>query len=140
LTKESDEDMRFLRAEDCADLQPRMFLVHHAAGETLAPQVGKMLDPIDTDSICCFFLPKDRSTELHYHDFDEYWAWVHGRTVVTIRLPDGRSGQFEIGPGWVVYCVRGVEHAHQPLGDWGCFQWTSIRRAGAREGHLTRRL
>ena len=135
-----ENPMTSLGPGDCTDLEPRMFMVNYAAGEKLAPEIQRMLDPMAVESMGCFFLPKDASTELHYHDYDEHWAWVKGRTVVTIRLPDGRGDQFEIGPGWIVYCVRGVEHAHRPLEDWGCFQWAGMRRADAREGHLHREL
>ena len=130
--------MKTLKAEDCKDLEPRMFVVNHAAGETLAREIGEMLDPIQTDTIHCWVMGKEKSTELHYHDMDEYWAWIKGRTLVTIRLPDGRSDRFEIGPGWIVYCVRGVEHGHQPLEDWACFEWVGVRRPEARTGHLQR--
>ena len=127
-----------LAPDDCAGLGPRMFVVNHAAGEKLAPEVRRLLDPIDPGSFHYWMLAKDKSTELHYHDHDEYWAWTQGRTLLTIRLPDGRGDQFEIAPGWIVYCVRGVEHGHQPLDDWGCFEWCSARRDAARSGHLIR--
>ena len=124
----------------CTDLEPRMFAVNHAAREQLSPQIAQLLDPILTDSTHCWMLEKEKATALHFHDNDEYWAWLKGRTLLTIRLPDGRSDRLEIGPGWIVYCVRGVEHGHQPLEDWGCFEWVGIRRANARSGHLTRKL
>ena len=129
-----------LTAAMCAGLEPRHFAVNHAAGERPAPEIQALLDPIDPGSLHCWMLGRDKATELHYHDNDEYWAWIKGRTLLTLRLPDGRSDRLEIGPGWIVYCVRGVEHAHQPLDDWGCFEWCSVRRDGARPGHLTREL
>ena len=115
-----------------------MFAVNHADGEKLSPEIQGMLDPVQADSYHCWMLPEDKRTELHYHDRDEYWAWVKGRTMLTIRLPNGRSEEFEIGPGWIVYCVRGVEHGHMPLEDWGCFEWVGTARCGARPGHLKR--
>ena len=129
-----------LAPEDCADVAPRMFAVNHAAGGRLAENVRCLLDPVDLASLHCWMLGREKATRLHYHDHDECWAWLKGRTLLTIRLPDGRSDRFEIGPGWIVYCVRGVEHAHEPLEDWGCFEWVSVRRQGARTGHLTREL
>jgi len=134
------DSMKSLGPEDCKNLEPRMFLVNHGAGEKLAPEIQEMLDPIQADSIHCWMVGKAKATELHYHDTDEYWAWIKGRTTVTIRLPDGRNDEFEIGPGWIVYCVRGVEHGHEPLEDWGCFEWTGFRRPEARNGHLEREL
>ena len=131
-------EMKSLSAKDCAKLTPRMFVVNHGAGEKLAPEVKNLLDAPDMGSMHCWFVEKAKATTLHYHDHDEYWAWSKGRTLLTIRLPDGRSDQFEIGPGWLVYCVRGVEHGHTPLDDWGCFEWVSVYRVGIREGHLKR--
>lgn len=148
-----------LTAELCRELTPRMFVVNYAAWEDkpapevktecktgvpphmmakLSPAVKDLLDPVDMGSLHCWMLPKDKATSLHYHDQDEYWAWIKGRTLLTIRLPDGRSDQFEIGPGWIVHCVRGVEHGHQPLEDWGCYEWVGRARKGIRTGHLTR--
>ena len=115
-----------------------MFVVNHAAGEKLPESVRRLLDPIQTGSFHCWLLPREKATKLHYHDADEYWAWVKGRSLLTIRLPDGRQDQFEIGPGWIVYCVRGVEHGHVPLEDWGCFEWSGTVRPMARKGHLVR--
>lgn len=133
-------DMAAVTAENCAGLEPRMFVVNHGGGESLAPEIQKLLDPPDFSTFGFPVLSKDVSTELHFHDYDEPWAWVKGRSVVTIRLPDGRSDQVEVGPGWVIYCVRGVEHGHQPLEDWAVYQWISVKRPGCREGHLHREL
>ena len=132
--------LQFLGAADCAGLQPRMFAANHAEGEKLAPGIQALLEPARMNSMRCWMLPKELATELHFHDYDEYWAWVKGRTLLTIRLPDGRSDRFEIGRGWIVYCVRGVEHGHRPLEDWGCFEWTGVLRPDARQGHLIRDL
>ena len=129
-----------LTRESCGGFQPRMFVVNHANGEKLRPEVARLLDPVDSSSYHFWELSKEKATKLHYHDCDEYWAWVKGRTLLTLRLPDGRRDEFEIGPGWTVYCVRGVEHGHEPLGDWASFEWRSVPREGARLGHLLREL
>ena len=131
-------EMKSLGPEECGGLEPRMFAVNHAAGETLAPRIQKMLDPVRTDTFHCWVAAKSMATSLHYHDHDEYWAWAKGKTRLEIRLPDGRSDRFEIGPGWLVYCVRGVEHGHTPLEDWSCFEWVGTAREGIRSGHLKR--
>ena len=127
-----------LTADLCRGFEPGMFVVNHRAGEKPAPEVLDLLDPVAAGSYHFWALSAEKATELHYHDNDEYWAWAKGRSRLTIRLPDGRSEDFEIGPGWLVYCVRGVEHGHQPLEDWACFEWTSVPREGARPGHLVR--
>lgn len=130
------KQIKTLGPEDCKGLEPRMFVVNHAKGEKLSAEVHDFLDPVSTDSVHCWMLSKDNATALHYHEHDEYWAWIKGRTLLQIRLPDGRGAEFEIGPGWVVYCLRGVEHGHTPLEDWGCFEWMGKKRDGIREGHL----
>jgi hypothetical protein len=134
------KENKCITAEDCAGLEPRMFIVNHAGGESLCPEVKEWLDPHNIDGLGGFLLPKEVSTELHYHDYDEHWAWIKGSSVVTIRLPDGRSDSVEVSTGWIVYCPRGVEHGHQPIEDWGCYQWTSVVRPGSRQGHLHREL
>lgn len=126
--------------DDCRKLTPRLFAVNHGAGEKLSDAVRQWLDPIAMDSFHAWMLKKEQATSLHFHDRDEYWAWVRGRTLLTLRLPDGQRDQFEIGPGWIIYCVRGVEHGHAPLEDWGCFEWVGIARPKARPGHLVREL
>ena len=80
-----------LTADLCAGLTPRMFAVNHSGGEKLPPQVAGLLDPILPGSFHHWLLGRERSTELHYHDSDEYWGWTKGRTRLTIRLPDGRQ-------------------------------------------------
>jgi mannose-6-phosphate isomerase-like protein (cupin superfamily) len=127
-----------LTKEDCRDLIPRMFAVNHAVQEKLLPQIAAWLDPTDSGTFHYWDLTKTQMPELHFHDFDEYWIWSKGRTMLTLRLPDGRSDTFEIGPGWIVYCVRGVEHAHKPLEDWACYECISTVRPGTRPGHLLR--
>jgi len=127
-----------LTAEGCRGLSPRLFAVNHAAGESLDPRVALLLDPVAPSTLHYWSLARAQATELHFHEHDEHWLWSAGRSLLELRLPDGRSERFEIGPGWVVYCVRGVEHGHVPLEDWACFECTGTLREGAREGHLHR--
>ena len=130
--------MKWMTAEESREFEPRMFAVNHSAGEKLSDAVSRWLDPVDINAMHHWDLGKEDSTKLHYHDFDEYWLWSKGCTTLNIRLPDGRSDTFDIGPGWVVYCVRGVEHGHNPSEDWGCYEFTSLTREGSRDGHLFR--
>jgi mannose-6-phosphate isomerase-like protein (cupin superfamily) len=133
------ERFNTLTAEMCKGLDPRMFAVNHAGGEKLADTVARMLDPVDTATFHAWNLAKTKFPELHYHGYDEYWLWTKGRSMLQVRLPDGRSNAFEIGPGWIVYCVRGVEHSHAPIEDWSCFECISMVREGVQKGkHLTR--
>src|SRR5512146_2757146 len=91
---------RMLEAGDCRGLAPRMFAVNHGAGERLSDAVARLLDPVEAASLHYWSLGRETATTLHYHEHDEHWLWSRGRTVLTIRLPDGRSDDFEIGPGW----------------------------------------
>lgn len=132
--------MKMLTDQDCAGLEPGMFVVNMnlGAGGSLAPQVAAMLDPIVHASFLFLTGTKEQGVKLHFHEFDEYWLFGKCRSVVQIRLPDGRSGRFEVGPGWGVYCVRGVEHGHEPLEDWNCYQFNGIAREGIELGHRSR--
>jgi len=136
----NDNSPRILTADACGDLAPRMFAVDHGAEAVIPSPVARLLDPVDAGSMHYWALEKGKFPELHFHEHDEHWIWSRGRTRVTIRLPDGRSDSFEIGPGWIVYCVRGVEHSHEPLEDWACFECLGALREGARTGHLHRTL
>lgn len=130
-----------LEAADVRQFKPRDFVVNTGAGERIPDQVQLLLDPLNGASLHAWNLARDKATKLHYHEYDEYWLWTKGRTMLTIRLPDGRSESLEIGPGWMVCCVRGIEHGHQPLEDWGCYECTSLLRPGVREyRHLHREL
>jgi len=129
-----------LTAADAGRFQPRDFVVNAGGGEHLSDAIRDWLDPLNGGSLHAWNLAKDKATSLHYHDYDEYWLWTKGRTMLTIRLPDGRRDTLEIGPGWIVYCVRGVEHGHQSLEDWGCYECIGDVRPGARQGHLKREM
>jgi len=115
-----------------------MFAVNHGAGEKLPAAIAAMLDPVNKDAIHYYDKDKTVMPELHYHKCDEYWMWTKGRTRLTLRLPDGRSDTFEIGPGWVAYLVRGLEHRHEPLEDWACYEFQSEYREGCSGIHLHR--
>ena len=58
-------------------------------GESISAELTGILDELDIASIQSFTVPPERPTELHYHDFDEYWLFTEGSTTVTLRLPDG---------------------------------------------------
>jgi len=132
--------LKVITAEDSRELTPGMFVINFQDGDVLSETVKEWQDPIEPGSIHCWFCKKDQATELHYHDCDEYWAWVKGRSMVTVRLPDGRKEEFEVGPGTMICCIRGVEHGHQPLEDWGCYEWQGVAHPDGRPGHLKREL
>ena len=80
----------------------------------LADIVGlaDILDEVDIASIGSFSVPKEQPTEMHYHDFDEYWLFTEGSTTVILRLPDGIKQEYDIGPHDLIVTPRGVEYAY----------------------------
>ena len=83
-------------------------------GERVNDALGKVLDTPDMTTIGAFAVSKENPTELHYHDFDEYWYFTEGTTTVTLRTADGQSESYRIGPGDLVVTPKGVEHGHIP--------------------------
>lgn len=116
---------------------PEVCIVRIREGERITGSLAEALDPVDAATIHEFVLPANADVELHYHDFDEYWLFTAGEPQVTLQTPNGTQKTYELHPGDMVACVRGVAHtlkADHPL---VYFQFSSVRREGAREGHLT---
>ena len=106
--------------------------------ERISPELAGVLDTADIAGIQWFRIPPDRPTEMHYHDFDEYWLFTSGETVVALRTEDGTVRKFEVSGGTLIVTPRGVEHGHTPRTALEGYQWCSIQRPGARKGHLQR--
>ncbi|MCH8295696.1 cupin domain-containing protein [Candidatus Poribacteria bacterium] len=117
-----------------------MYVIRLGEGERLSENLRTQLDSANMGSIASFSVSKDQPTELHFHDFDEYWYFTEGMTTVTLRTPDGTSKSYRIGPGDLVVAPKGVEHGHVPDGIVKGIQWVSVIEPGAREGHLHREL
>ncbi len=107
-------------------------------GEGISSELAEILAEVDIASIGSFTVPPERPTELHYHDFDEYWLFTEGKTTVTLRLPDGIKKEYEIGPYDLIATPEGVEHGHIPKETVKGLQFVSKIRPGARQGHLYR--
>lgn len=107
-------------------------------GEEISTEFTRILDEIDIASIHSFTIPPERPTELHYHDFDEYWLFIEGSTTLTLRLPDGTKKEYDIGPYDLVVTPKGVEHGHIPNETVKGLQAVSKIRQGVRPGHLQR--
>ncbi len=107
-------------------------------GEGVSTELAETLAEVDIASIGFFVVPPERPTELHYHDFDEYWLFIEGKTTVTLRLPDGTKKEYEIGPCDLIATPEGVEHGHIPHETVKGFQFVSKIRPDARRGHLYR--
>jgi len=107
-------------------------------GEMIRGQLSEELDPINPATMHKFVLPAKSEVELHYHDVDEYWLFTSGNPKVTLRTPDGKCQVFDLKPGDIVACLRGVEHTLWADHDLVYYQFSSVAREGARGGHLVR--
>jgi len=107
-------------------------------GERMSSELAEILDEVNIASIHAFEVPPEHPTELHYHDFDEYWLFTGGTTRVALRLPDGTAKEYEIGSGDLIATPKGVEHGHIPNETVKGFEFTSKIRPGAKGGHLQR--
>ncbi len=130
------------RPSDGRDEWPKIALdacvVRLGKGERPTPELTGILDEVDVGSIHIFALPPDRPAGLHYHDFDEYWLFIEGTTVVTLRSGDGSTKQYQVGPGDLIVTPRGIEHGHAPETTTRYIQFSSKMRPGSRRGHLER--
>ena len=117
-----------------------VYVIRLSQGEKLGEDLQALLDTADMGSIGSFAVSKDRPTELHYHDFDEYWCFTEGTTTVTLRTPDGTSKSYRVGPGDLIVTPKGVEHGHVPDDGVKGIQWVSVIQPDARRGHLYRDL
>ena len=119
-------------------METNLCIIHLGEGERVSRTLGNVLDTPDVTTIGPFTVSKDRPTELHYHDFDEYWFFTEGTTIVTLRTADGQSESYRIGPGDLVITPKGVEHGHIPDDVVKGVQWVSVIHPDARRGHLHR--
>jgi mannose-6-phosphate isomerase-like protein (cupin superfamily) len=117
-------------------VQPDLCIVRTRAGERIGPQLAAALDPIDPASLHEYVLPAGTPVELHYHDFDEYWWFTEGEPVVTLWTEDSGAREYQLGPGDLVACLRGVAHTLRAEHRLTYRQFSSVRRPGAREGHV----
>lgn len=113
-------------------------VIRLSKGESISPELAEILQEVNVASIGSFVVPPEHPTELHYHDFDEYWLFTEGTTTVTLRLPDGTKKEYEIGPYDLIATPKGVEHGHIPNEAVTGLQFVSKIEPGARQGHLYR--
>ena len=96
-------------------------------GERISAELAETLAEVYIASIGYFVVPPERPTEL-----------TEGKTIVTLRLPDGTKKEYEIGPCDLIATPEGVEHGHIPNETVKGFQFVSKIRTSARQGHLYR--
>ena len=80
-------------------MDTNLCVIRLSEGERIGDVLGKVLDTPDMTTIGAFAVSKENPTELHFHDFDEYWYFTEGMTTVTLRNADGQSESYRIGPG-----------------------------------------
>jgi mannose-6-phosphate isomerase-like protein (cupin superfamily) len=117
---------------------PSICVVHAGQGQRIEGQLAELLNPVDPKTFHQYRLPANADVELHFHDFDEYWWFVSGHPRVTLRSPSGNTQVFELGPGDMVACVRGVEHTLWADHELVYYQYSSVQEGSERAGHLTR--
>jgi mannose-6-phosphate isomerase-like protein (cupin superfamily) len=118
---------------------PSDCIVRVRQGQRISGRLGEMLNPIDPKSLHEYRLPANSDVELHFHDVDEYWLFTSGRPHVTLEAPNGVRKEFDLGPGDMVACVRGVAHTLKADHELVYFQFVSVAEGDERQGHLTRR-
>jgi len=118
---------------------PAMCIVRVREGKRVSGRLGELVRPIAPETLHEYRLPANSDVELHYHDMDEYWLFTSGRPHVTLETPSGVRKEFDLGPGDMVACVRGVAHTLRADHELVYFQFCSVPEGGERQGHLTRR-
>ncbi len=113
-------------------------VIRLGSGERISAELAEILDEVNIASIGSFTVPPEQSTELHYHDYDEYWLFTEGTTTVTLRLPDGTKKEYAIGSYDLIATPKAVEHGHIPNETVKGIQFVSKIGPGARRGHLYR--
>jgi mannose-6-phosphate isomerase-like protein (cupin superfamily) len=111
-------------------------VIHTRAGERIDPQLARLLDPVDPATFHEYVLGANADVELHGHDYDEYWWFTSGTPVVTLYNEAVGTRHFQLQPGDMVACLRGVAHTLRADHELVYYQFSSIRGEGAREGHL----
>ena len=117
---------------------PAICVTRLIEGQRIPPRLCELLKPVDPSTFHVYKLPANTDVELHYHDYDEYWAFIVGHPRVTLRTPTGVVRYFDLGPGDMVACLRGVEHTLWADHELVYYQYSCIRTSGQRNGHLLR--
>ena len=117
---------------------PETCVVRMGAGERMPEILCELLNPVDPATQHVYRLPANTDVELHYHDYDEYWAFIEGHPRIILRTPGGVMREFDLGPGDMVACLRGMEHTLWADHELVYYQYTSFLSGEERPGHLVR--
>jgi len=93
------------------------------------------IDPIPEDSLICDYgvdtFSEGASSDLHYHDCDEWWIIISGRALVT-----GSFDSVEAGPGDMIFTPMGETHRIEALSLVTLAWFEGPLRGRKRKGHL----
>ena len=129
-TESSSEDRPFLEALD-------LCIVHSHQKQVIEKRLAALLDPIDPATLHQYTLPPRSPVELHYHEVDEYWWFTSGSPIVTLWSRASGLREYQLAPGDLVACLRGVAHTLWADHTLVYFQFSSVPRPNARRNHLT---
>jgi mannose-6-phosphate isomerase-like protein (cupin superfamily) len=115
---------------------PDLCVVRTRAGERISAELAAVLDPIDPTSFHEYVLPAANFVELHQQDVDEFWWFTQGDPIVTLWTESSGSREYQLYPGDMVVCPRGVAHTLRADHDLIYYQFFSVRRPGTRMGHI----
>src|ERR1051326_6987139 len=129
-TESSSEDRPFLEALD-------LCIVHSHQKQVIEKRLAALLDPIDPATLHQYTLPPRSPVELHYHEVDEYWWFTSGSPIVTLWSRASGLREYQLAPGDLVACLRGVAHTLWADHTLVYFQFSSVPRPNVRRNHLT---
>ncbi len=93
------------------------------------------IDPIPEDSLVSDYgidtLSEGASSDLHYHDCDEWWIIISGRALGT-----GSFDSAEAGPGDMIFTPMGETHRDEALSLVTLAWFEGPLRGRKRKGHL----
>jgi len=118
---------------------PSVCVVRLRQGQRADGPLAELLNPVDSATLHEYRLPANSDVALHFHDMDEYWLFTEGRPHITLESPSGVRKEFDLGPGDMIACVRGVAHTLLADHELVYFQFCSVLEGDERQGHLTER-
>jgi mannose-6-phosphate isomerase-like protein (cupin superfamily) len=118
-------------------IDPDLCIIHTHKRGRIGPELAQQLDPVDAATFHQYVLGPRSPVELHYHQVDEYWWFTEGNPVVTLWTPQSGLRDYQLEPGDLVACRRGVAHTLWADHMLVYQQFSSVPRPGAHGGHLT---
>jgi mannose-6-phosphate isomerase-like protein (cupin superfamily) len=112
-------------------------VVHTHNKQMIDRRLAALLEPVDPATFHQYVLPPRTPVELHYHEIDEYWWFTSGTPVVTLWTPASGLREYQLEPGDMVACLRGVAHTLWADHTVTYYQFSSVLPAGKRRDHMT---